>query len=88
MCAFLLKLQVVQVCQSPGASVAAAALALELNANLVRHWLRDSQGGHARWPLFARHQAPLLKCPCACPRQRAYQRAYPQSEGCAEALAA
>lgn len=47
MCAFLLKLQVVQVCQSPGASVAAAALALELNANLVRHWLRDSQGGAA-----------------------------------------
>lgn len=39
------KAQVVQACK-PGVSIAAVALAHGLNANLVRRWLKASEGGH------------------------------------------
>jgi transposase len=40
-----LKTAVIEECRRPGASVAAIALAHELNANLVHHWLRKAAAG-------------------------------------------
>ncbi len=42
-----LKAAVVDECRRPGASVAAIALARELNANLVHQWLRNAATGTA-----------------------------------------
>ena len=39
------KLEVIRACQHPGVSIAAVALANDLNANLVRRWVEAYQGG-------------------------------------------
>ena len=39
--------RVVAACRQPGVSVAGVALAHGLNANLVRRWIKDSDGGLA-----------------------------------------
>ena len=40
-----LKLQVVQTCAQPGASIAAVALQQGINANIVHRWIRDHGQG-------------------------------------------
>ena len=46
-----LKLQVVQTCAQPGASIAAVALQHGINANIVHRWIREhSQGMLATQP--------------------------------------
>ena len=40
-----LKLQVVQICAQPGASIAAVALQHGINANIVHRWIREHRLG-------------------------------------------
>ena len=40
-----LKLQVVQICAQPGASIAAVALQHGINANIVHRWIREHRQG-------------------------------------------
>ncbi|MBG6078134.1 transposase [Polaromonas sp. CG_9.11] len=40
-----LKLQVVQICACPGASIAAVALQHGINANIVHRWIREHSQG-------------------------------------------
>ena len=40
-----LKLQVVQTCEQPGASIAAVALQHGINANIVHRWIREHSQG-------------------------------------------
>ncbi|MES2362640.1 MAG: transposase [Pseudomonadota bacterium] len=40
-----LKLQVVQTCAQPGASIAAVALQHGINANIVHRWIREHRQG-------------------------------------------
>jgi transposase-like protein len=42
------KAQVVATCLEPGISIAAVALANELNTNLLRQWVKDHREGSAR----------------------------------------
>lgn len=39
------KAQIIEACQQPGMSIAAIALANQLNANLVRRWVREASIG-------------------------------------------
>jgi transposase len=48
-----LKLQVVQTCAQPGASIAAVALQQGINANIVHRWIRE----HRQGPLVSQPQA-------------------------------
>jgi len=61
------KLEVVEACGAPGASVAGVALSHRINANLVRRWIvRHRQGGLAREP-----KATLLPVVLSAPSARA-----------------
>lgn len=67
-----LKAAVVEECRHPGASVAAIALARELNANLVHQWLRNAAVGAGTAPDsnagFIEVRAPGLSTPTSLPQ--------------------
>jgi len=41
------KAEAVGACQQPGVSIASVALARGLNANLLRRWVQEAEGGNA-----------------------------------------
>ena len=69
------KLEVVEECSAPGASVAGVALSHRINANLVRRWIvRHRQGRLGGEP-----RATLLPVTLSMPRARA-ERAPPRAK--------
>jgi transposase len=50
------KAEAVGACQQPGVSIASAALARGLNANLLRRWVQEAERGDA--PIAIRSMAP------------------------------
>jgi transposase len=60
-----LKRQVVTACQQPGASIAGVALAHELNANLVRRWLKQEQSKHGALTVVGRDSGAFVAVPMA-----------------------
>ena len=61
------KVQVIQECAQPGASIASVALSHSINANIVHKWIRlQSQASVAVQPAFiplARKRLPKAPCP-------------------------
>ena len=53
------KAEAVAACQQPGVSIAAAALARGLNANLLRRWVVEAERAGAM-PVAARSRAPSV----------------------------
>src|SRR3984885_12430111 len=52
------KAEAVGPCQQPGVSIASAALARGLNANLLRRWVHEAERGDA--PIAIRSMAPSM----------------------------
>lgn len=80
------KLEIVQECSAPGASVAAVALSHRINANQVRKWIVQHRAGRL-WTLPPATSALLpvsLEPTVRCERLVASQSAPPPApEGCA-----
>ena len=53
------KAQVIQACKQPGVPIAATALRYQLNANLVRIWIR----AHEQKIIEPAHSAPIVPIP-------------------------
>ena len=54
----MFKAEAVGACQQPGVSIAAVALARQLNANLLRSWVRQAERNKA--PIAIRPTAPSV----------------------------
>ncbi len=68
------KLEIIQECSAPGASVAAIALSHRINANQVRKWIVQQRGGKLNrtppmLPVTIAPAGPLLAASEAAPRQ-------------------
>ena len=66
------KAKVLQACSQPGVSIAAVALAHELNANLVRRWMNGRDLGPVVCAAPAVTTAPSAPSSAALPVQRSF----------------